>query len=873
MKLVTIKINNRVEKKLNFDLSQEQFNNHYIIRNCDNPEPHELFRINQNAILVNGQIKTIVTITAIQEDTTNHVLEVFLGEANNRGRTPNFGNMLTSINGYWVYKMSKPKEIDQYELKFHLMLENGFESNISIFVHFATKDTTFDAIIDFGSEASQASWWHQGSPHQINLTESIRRQHGTTIKDMKDEDFVQYEDDTLYKSIYYIKRNLGTYPNYTPWPKYDDDNWKFLASNTTEADEIIKEHMQLPNSKLMQFDISSYTKLCVKENDDFIELKHLGEGIVERKLLNNIVLQVLRTIRNHAKNSNKDAYITLNVLMPNIYPIHITSRKLNQLAKDIIDLIKSEKQNENFFFSNIKAVELRAISESDASMLGYINGITSSKQAITFGNYLIMDAGKGTLDFSIMEASKTGCPFVNKSRAGIVGAGNAITYGLLIGLVNDYLCLTLDGYKDSDNKKKHESIQEFIYKFVFGKGNTTSTTTEENPKNHTEGNAASNAGSSVDVATLRRLFEAVENYKKVYNQLYKDKVYCNTIEPKDEASADIDQLRLDSFIQWIKGLIKNGTNLTQEGKAFVTIEIENIVNEAISKMSDIIDSTKLHPIICVVFTGRGFLMQELQDVMEKRLRDIKIINNATRIKTPGEDNMKKACMRINQLLITNKYDASPSRQTIGLVSPAKEQENSWLSNNPNPKANKENNVAFDEQWINNFGVRPATTSIKTFKGNVESEGVVLDGITNTTRISIGGWLYDVDANFESKKCTLFFDGIQYWITADDVDSQPLGDDFQQDPSDSFLGYESLFPNVNITSMQEVKIPEAMPFDSPQVSKTADSVNQDSMKNGSDPDENTDEIQEIFTDISNDDSHQTFIKKIKAFFQKAKAFFQ
>lgn len=846
MKLVKIKINNRVERILNFDETTQLHNNTFIIRDYINGKA-ELFRIKKDATLITDDGTLPLTIKNINSN--GNVLDVQLSsvvdipESNsshsllkrNKSNDTNQKNSIKGLSekdGSMVYELTKPKNDDHYELKFHLIdpSQNQDENDniefnpISVFIYYATTSETFDAIVDFGSEASQACWSKSDSTkiNFINLTESIRLQHDNPIRSKKNSEFIQYESDSLYKSIYYIKKSLSS-SNIKVWPNYDGKTWKFL-SGMTEADaKELNEYLQVPNSKIFNFDISRYTRLDIEVDSILHHLDDIGDDddVVGRILLNNIVLQVLRAIQIASKKNN--AYIVLNILMPNVYPIHVTSKKLNWLAEDIISwlhdfkplegTINSRPNNDatiqeeetQFNFQNIRAMELRAISESDASLLGYINTISNSKSSIASGNYLIMDAGKGTLDFSIMKADRNGVvPYINLSRSGIIGAGNAITYGILVGLVNDYLCTTLTGYVHYDQEKKQESIRAFIFNKILNE---------------------------TDPAKKTKLFESIEQYKKLYNQIYKfdSNVIVKTDENKTQSS--ITALDIDKFKQWILDTTNKNVNLTKEGKEYVTIEIENIVNEVAQKLIDIIDYNKtahnnLFPLEGVIFTGRGFLMKELQEKMKEMLIHLKfetkegykskshsIIKNQDSITThTGSDsNMKDICLRIRQLLNTDKYNASPSRQTVGLLHNIRECDDDTQTSvvpktnlgEKDPERISKNNVILgirsnsDGQQLQDIG--KAT-------GNIENEGIVIEGITNDSRISIGGWLYSINSAFKGKTGILLFDGMRYWLTAKDTRSQPLGDSNQGDPDASYLCYESLFPNISLDNENMIIIP-------------------------------------------------------------------
>ncbi len=806
MKLVKIKINNRIDRILNFDGDEQFHNNSYIIRNSSTG-PQELFRMSSMPQLIDDQ-GTKELIVSITED-GDKVTVVFTPK-NEKSKQKGAPEGLKLEGNSYVCKRKKNNRSDHFELNFQYQDNDNTTKTISLFIYFATSENSYDAIVDFGSEASQAVWVNGGNDHPVNLTKSIRDLHSDTdIKKADLDKFVQYESKTLYRSNYYVKKSLSSEPT-SAWPVYDNGDWKFLKLNT---DEVDKNYMQLPNSKLIRFDFGDYTNLVIEVGGNEKQLRLLQNSIVERILLNNIVKQVLKEIVSNA-DEEKGAYITLNILMPNIYPIHIAAKKLEWLAKDIKDLVqKASGNNSNqanepstnqnvstdqslIRFDKIRAVELRAISESDASMIGYINTYSADQQ-INYGTYLIMDAGKGTLDFSFMESVPKGTPYVNRCRAGIVGAGNAVTYGLLVGLVNDYLSQVYRDYQSKTEEEKHRLIQEFIYTKIIDK---------------------------CDLADLTQLLKAVESYKKVYNNLYNGNPTHATIEESDEAKESMEEMKLSGFTAWITKLVNNRIYLSQESCQFVTYEIERIVYEVEQKLKDMLarkqtslgdnkDKNIFEKVEGVIFTGRGFLMKELFDKMEAKLKELGIMKpNDTITTLRNESDMKGICININQMLCADQYDIAPSLQTIGLYNLNTDIRTKTESTDLPKKKNRKKSGSdpdFSTSWGDGFGFREANGEyIAHGGGNVSNEGILIpkDYISNSFSISIGGWRYLIKSGFQTHDSVLYFDGINYWLTSEGLTPQEIGDETQDKPKCP-LGFESLFPNVVLRSKDQVVIPK------------------------------------------------------------------
>lgn len=775
MKLIKIKINNRVEKIFNFDDDTESNNNHYIIRySGSHLDSKEMFRIADKYIDGKGERPLSVNVKFEEPNQVHVNIEEYVQAPRNSREQKEQRKEEKSLfelddNGNeFICKGKKPKNIEKLEVQFTFG-----EVTHRIYLHYPSVGELYDAIIDFGSEASQACYIYDGEKQDINLTQSIREDAG--LRANEDNEYVQYENDRLYKSIYYIKKELANVSEIKEWPDYSGDVLKFLVSKETEVSDL-NNYIQLPNSKLVPFRIADYARTNIKVAGNNHPLWSIGRHRVERVLLNNIVYQVLAAIEHSAVTNDIDkAYVVLNVLMPNVYPIHVIANKLNELAKNIEELIHKDD------FSHVEAVELRSVSESDASLLGYINSITNADRSISQGNYLIVDAGKGTLDFSMMHVNADG--YVNKSRAGIVGAGNAVTYGVIVGLVHDYLGEMLAGFLDEKTEIQHRKMQEYIFDVVLKQGGQ-------------------------DVAAMGAFSSAVEQYKRFYNTLYGKQLYKKLEE--SEASMQMDEMALTSFVQWIKKQTDDRKPLSKEGSDFVSAEIERIVDESVGKMSDVLSCNNVDDedkvINNIVFTGRGCLMQELREMILNRLRMEKnIITDDCEVIVPKQEGMKEGCLNINQVLITNQYDESPSRQTCGVINPIEGTSAKKKSQHKKKsEEEKQPDWSYDNFIGGGGGVRKAGPS---YVGKIEKDGIRISGITATSRVSIGGWQYNIDKRFKNKECTIFFDGSCYWITAPEVEEQPL--DAAVIATANYtpqLTFESLFPNVNISSYSQVKIP-------------------------------------------------------------------
>lgn len=111
--------------------------------------------------------------------------------------------------------------------------------------------------------------------------------------------------------------------------------------------------------------------------------------------------------------------LKLQVLIPNIYG-----------QNKVLDVLQrlNELFNKN---ENDIRVETFAISEGDASYLGIKNSyLDFDTKEISDDKILIIDAGRGTIDYSILRTTE-GDDYYCVRRGGIVGAGQAVTFALM----------------------------------------------------------------------------------------------------------------------------------------------------------------------------------------------------------------------------------------------------------------------------------------------------------------------------------------------------------------------------------------------------------------------------------------------------------
>jgi hypothetical protein len=327
---------------------------------------------------------------------------------------------------------------NQLLITFELEVEAAVYSN-TIVLHLSHPSQFLGIALDFGSESSQMAvkrytndfTLQERKPEIENLFRNITSYHKSKgwVPQHEQVDYYQEEKNTnFYKSLFFLKEQLtGSYEDIDRevFIKNIADNLKMLV-NTKDGFNTLSEQKfhQLPNLKI----IHKHEDLL---NNINFEIEKEGYGIpvklseIKQKVYNTILQVMINAFlkKEFIRYSNATRYIRLMLLVPNIYDtsdINYIQHQLNHIFQNLCD---------GEYAGKILAWEVLTISESDASFIGYLNknNITVEKDK----DYIIIDSGKGTTDFSIMRTGKENIFDLKPIyRNGFSGAGNMVTYAL-----------------------------------------------------------------------------------------------------------------------------------------------------------------------------------------------------------------------------------------------------------------------------------------------------------------------------------------------------------------------------------------------------------------------------------------------------------
>jgi hypothetical protein len=290
------------------------------------------------------------------------------------------------------------------------------------------------ASLDFGSEASQMAEQHYIYSNTRYQQKQEELPLFNRVKDLAHEkadnsQYVQYEPGTNFlKSVYFLKRDLSSSDR--PFRQQDfiskDEEIKLLTRSAELNTEFFNQWHQLPNLKLAHKHSNLLNYLSFSVTNAGGQSRTLNLADLKDKAYASIIKQIIKaylTDKIFDLETGARLYLRFTLLVPNIYTVEDVNSSKNIIRK-IIEQLNTESLN-----GHIRACEIGTISESDASFLGhYTSGLN-----VTEPNryYIIIDCGKGTTDFSIIQTDiKQQRELKPLYRNGFAGAGNLISYAV-----------------------------------------------------------------------------------------------------------------------------------------------------------------------------------------------------------------------------------------------------------------------------------------------------------------------------------------------------------------------------------------------------------------------------------------------------------
>jgi hypothetical protein len=464
--------------------------------------------------------------------------------------------------------------------------------------------------LDFGSEASQMyygehTYNNKMNKQPINLFSAIK-DYLDVNENVEDWNYMQYEEGgNFFKSMFFANKTLRPVNNVFLG---DDiyslvDSINIITKKANMDASFLNDKVQVPNLKLIHGNQDYFNrinfKLAFRGNTTDQSIYSIKDSIYA-SLLQNMIGAFLKN------KINREIYLRFCVLVPNIYDIHEITHIKQIIRRIITELDKSK---------HIKAVEITNLSESDASFLG-----CASNQELNAGKYyIIIDCGKGTTDFSVMQSEQENkIVFKPIYRNGIAGAGNLISFAIFQSIVHHITTMVDEGLKKNVNT---------YFKKMLSSGTLN--------------------------ANIYQLYGLIETWKKKYNS---DKTKAEIEKIWREAKTG-DRTLPELFVSdplnvEVLDLLNTITHV-YDWNDFVSTALTDLVNSVHKNLDPIIKYLKQKSnseCAGILLTGRAFHFSPLKNLMLDRLRTIDGMKNAVLLNEKdfldkGENFLKEVCMQ------------------------------------------------------------------------------------------------------------------------------------------------------------------------------------------------------------------------------------
>ena len=502
---------------------------------------------------------------------------------------------------------------------------DGRFSSSSFYINVVPERFIWDVVLDYGSEASQMLIFNRGTNHQVtinNITPLFPLFKSTLgVEGVDPTEYMQYDADdgeNFYKSFFFASKHPDN-DNPDPCVPFKNNENLKLMTPVGDLDTIRKSYLTIPNIK-----VASHGGVRLPKVYDSLgmprEIFSFGDNYFYRSLVNSFLYQAMR----FAKRAGDPAFLNICLLMPNVYTQARITENLVNVAEDVMKMAKNEE------VSHVCGVETAALSESDASFLGFME-TRSPSVPVKKGRYLILDAGKGTLDFSILVYD----PYADARhmynsvfRSGIIGSGNAITYSVLLAVLNDIIS---HKWPEMDPDTRKKNISEFIKNKI----------TNEN----------------ADEASVCSVLDNLEQYKRKYNS--------KELSRKDFSVElgninSIDDLGLDALNNILGAF--NKENYLIKDESFIVNMIDELAADVAEKIRSSYSRSDSSKIDYLVFAGRGFQMTKLKNTVLERLKtvnndicsDMKVISAGT--SHTSSATYKNICLFVRGHLCSGRYN-------------------------------------------------------------------------------------------------------------------------------------------------------------------------------------------------------------------------
>lgn len=502
-------------------------------------------------------------------------------------------------------------------------------------VHIGLASGIYDAVFDFGSEASQLAVRKRSNAFEkTNRIDMLRRmlrnfylpakqegrltegQHDPSLpfsnpdSDSYRSRFTAHTDEyngkgkSLFQSNFFVKRFYHCNgKNSAPFSMDDliiqapfeegDHEWVSISGDLIDGPRYINNkgedrYEMVSNLKLAELEITRNFPICIHDVEADITNKEIQDEVF-RRLMSQFLHLLLAELENTLR-PQPHKLLKLTLLVPNIY----AQQRVNDLVKNVYTDLQRIIETYKY---NYRGFEVQTLSESDAAFLGLMSnasipelkGHTLKKN----GHYLIIDSGKGTTDVSLISKGKDN-RLGSLFRDGFAGAGNAISYAFF---------QTLGIRVCGDLKRDRERLTEFVLgqpigdKYIF--------------------------------------FKKLEQLKKLYNKGEGQDIPYS-LEAFLELDFRFDEDRLEYFRDDIE---------THFLRQKIPLDdyfgiIDHTINQIADQVVKLVEQTGVEHFDKVILSGRNFLMDEFREKVSAKLNGRFQVNDFLF----AEKELKKSCL-------------------------------------------------------------------------------------------------------------------------------------------------------------------------------------------------------------------------------------
>lgn len=518
-----------------------------------------------------------------------------------------------------ISRQLKEESAQEFDVTFHLSVVsfNGkvTESDRSFRLFVAPEDRIENVSLDFGSEASQLLVYNQKDGIVAPDTSILDlfpyfKDKFDPASTAPDDEYVQYDPNPcLFRSHFMVPKRM-TSPSYDAADTPVTNTEMKILMKYTDACLTGSDYMSLPNVKFVE--AGSVSRSVIDSFGDRVPVQRFENRYFYRRAINSFLFRAMDAVASHSRQRDKVLFIRLYVLMPNVYVQSDVSEILGFIESDL-EAIRTACYSES-----IAGIEVNSVSESDASFLG--RHFSQPTMQWHSGRYLVMDAGKGTLDFSVIDydknASEGVTPFTCIYRSGIIGAGNALSFALFLDVLNAAIAPYLGG-TDAE-----VAMQEII-KDVIENG---------------------------DEAYLADLMSLVDKYKIVisHNAFLGSKTFSA------RPGVKLSDFDLPTIVEQVESLLDSTSarGYKLEETPYLDAMVRILVRDSLQELG------YNGPLDYVILAGRGFLFTPFKDAMLEALKDKPQWASLQELPMDDDDNytMKNVCLFATDDISLRKYD-------------------------------------------------------------------------------------------------------------------------------------------------------------------------------------------------------------------------